>query len=66
VAELTAALRDTRRRVVLVTNEVGSGVVPATALGRAFRDRLGELNRRVATECEQVWLVVSGTPLLLR
>jgi adenosylcobinamide kinase/adenosylcobinamide-phosphate guanylyltransferase len=66
VVELTAALRDTRRRVVLVTNEVGSGVVPATASGRAFRDRLGELNRRVATECEQVWLVVSGTPLLLR
>ena len=41
-------------------------IVPATASGRAFRDRLGELNRRVAGECDQVWLVVSGTPLLLR
>ena len=66
VDALPAALRDTRRRVVLVTNEVGSGVVPGTASGRAFRDRLGELNRRVAGECDQVWLVVSGIPMLLR
>jgi len=66
VDALTAAWRATRRTVVAVSDEVGSGVVPATASGRAFRDRLGELNRRVATECEQVWLVVSGTPLLLR
>ena len=66
VDTLTAALRNTRRRVILVTNEVGSGIVPATASGRAFRDRLGELNRRVAGECDRVWLVVSGTPLLLR
>jgi adenosylcobinamide kinase/adenosylcobinamide-phosphate guanylyltransferase len=63
---LTAALRSTRRRVVLVTNEVGSGIVPATAAGRSFRDRLGELNRRVARECDQVWLIVAGTPTQLR
>jgi adenosylcobinamide kinase/adenosylcobinamide-phosphate guanylyltransferase len=66
VDALTSALRDTGRRVILVTNEVGSGIVPATAPGRDFRDRLGELNRRVATECDQVWLVVAGTPLQLR
>lgn len=63
---LTAAIRNTPRRVVLVTNEVGSGIVPATAAGRTFRDRLGELNRRVARECDEVWLVVAGTPLQVR
>jgi adenosylcobinamide kinase/adenosylcobinamide-phosphate guanylyltransferase len=66
VDDLVAALRSTRRRVVLVTNEVGSGIVPATPSGRSFRDRLGELNRRVAAESDQVWLVVAGTPLQLR
>jgi adenosylcobinamide kinase/adenosylcobinamide-phosphate guanylyltransferase len=63
---LASALRNTRRRVVLVTNEVGSGIVPASAAGRAFRDRLGGLNRRIARECDQVWLVVAGMPLQLR
>jgi adenosylcobinamide kinase/adenosylcobinamide-phosphate guanylyltransferase len=63
---LAAALRNSRRRVVIVTNEVGSGIVPATASGRRFRDRLGELNRRIAAESDEVWLVVAGTPLQLR
>ena len=65
-AELATALRATRRRVVLVTNEVGSGIVPATPAGREFRDRLGTLNRQAAAQCDQVWLVVAGTPLRLR
>lgn len=66
VAELVAAVRGTRRPVVLVTNEVGSGVVPATAAGRRFRDELGRLNAAVAAECEQVLLVVAGQVLVLR
>ncbi|MFI1826890.1 bifunctional adenosylcobinamide kinase/adenosylcobinamide-phosphate guanylyltransferase [Streptomyces sp. NPDC020412] len=66
VAELVAAVRAARRTVVAVTNEVGAGVVPATASGRRFRDELGRLNAAVAAECEQVLLVVAGHPLLLR
>ncbi|MGW2601719.1 bifunctional adenosylcobinamide kinase/adenosylcobinamide-phosphate guanylyltransferase [Streptomyces klenkii] len=66
VAELVAAVRATRRTVVLVSNEVGSGVVPATASGRRFRDELGRLNTMVATECEHVLLVVAGQALALR
>ncbi|CAM5722242.1 hypothetical protein SCALM49S_03236 [Streptomyces californicus] len=66
VAELVAAVRGTRRPVVLVTNEVGSGVVPATSAGRRFRDELGRLNAAVAAECEQVLLVVAGQVLVLR
>ncbi|MYY02282.1 bifunctional adenosylcobinamide kinase/adenosylcobinamide-phosphate guanylyltransferase [Streptomyces sp. ATexAB-D23] len=64
--ELVAAVRGTRRSVVLVTNETGSGVVPATAAGRRFRDELGRLNAAVAEECEQVLLVVAGQVLTLR
>ncbi len=65
-AELVAAVRATRRPVVLVSNEVGSGVVPATASGRRFRDELGRLNARVAGECEHVLLVVAGQATVLK
>ena len=65
-AELAAAWRSARRPVVAVSNEVGSGVVPATASGRRFRDALGRLNAAIAAESEQVLLVVAGTVLPLR
>ncbi|MEU3459990.1 bifunctional adenosylcobinamide kinase/adenosylcobinamide-phosphate guanylyltransferase [Streptomyces sp. NPDC006733] len=65
-AALTAAWRATRRTVVAVSNEVGSGVVPATASGRRFRDELGRLNTAVAGESEHVLLVVAGQALTLR
>ncbi|MFJ7586028.1 bifunctional adenosylcobinamide kinase/adenosylcobinamide-phosphate guanylyltransferase [Streptomyces sp. NPDC097617] len=65
-AELVAAVRATRRQVVLVSNEVGSGVVPATASGRRFRDELGRLNAAVAGECEHVLLVVAGLVNVLK
>jgi adenosylcobinamide kinase/adenosylcobinamide-phosphate guanylyltransferase len=65
-AELTAAWRATRRTVVAVTNEVGSGVVPATPSGRRFRDELGRLNTTLAAESDHVLLIVSGLPLPLR
>lgn len=66
VAELAGAVRDTHRTVVAVSNEVGSGVVPATASGRRFRDELGRLNAAFGAECEQVLLVVAGAVLPLR
>ncbi|MQS07727.1 bifunctional adenosylcobinamide kinase/adenosylcobinamide-phosphate guanylyltransferase [Streptomyces alkaliphilus] len=66
IGELAGAIRTTPRTVVAVSNEVGSGVVPATPAGRRFRDELGRLNAAVATECEQVLLVVAGTVLPLR
>ncbi|MFF7213531.1 bifunctional adenosylcobinamide kinase/adenosylcobinamide-phosphate guanylyltransferase [Streptomyces sp. NPDC008238] len=66
VGELTAAWRATRRTVVAVSNEVGSGVVPATASGRRFRDELGRLNVALAEESEHVVLVVAGQALALR
>ncbi|MEV7001088.1 bifunctional adenosylcobinamide kinase/adenosylcobinamide-phosphate guanylyltransferase [Streptomyces sp. NPDC093982] len=66
VQELTQAVRATRRTVVAVSNEVGSGIVPATASGRRYRDELGRLNAAFAGECEQVLLVVAGQALVLR
>ncbi|HET6859532.1 MAG TPA: bifunctional adenosylcobinamide kinase/adenosylcobinamide-phosphate guanylyltransferase, partial [Streptomyces sp.] len=65
-AELVAAVRSTRRTVVAVSNEVGSGIVPATASGRRFRDELGRLNTTIAAECEHVLLVVAGQAVPLR
>ncbi|MEV6589287.1 bifunctional adenosylcobinamide kinase/adenosylcobinamide-phosphate guanylyltransferase [Streptomyces acidicola] len=66
VRELTEALRETRRTVVAVSNEVGSGIVPATASGRRYRDELGRLNAAFASECEHVLVVVAGQALPLR
>ncbi|GII01916.1 bifunctional adenosylcobinamide kinase/adenosylcobinamide-phosphate guanylyltransferase [Planobispora takensis] len=63
--ELVAAWRETRSRVVAVSDEVGLGVVPATSSGRAFRDALGRLNQRLAAESEDVALVVAGRLLPL-
>ena len=51
--------------VVLVTNEVGMGVVPEHRSGRIFRDLLGIVNQRVADECDDVLLVVAGRVLKL-
>jgi adenosylcobinamide kinase/adenosylcobinamide-phosphate guanylyltransferase len=63
---LVTAWRRTRRRLVAVSNEVGSGVVPATESGRAFRDALGRLNAAIAAESDEVWLTVAGIPQRLR
>jgi adenosylcobinamide kinase/adenosylcobinamide-phosphate guanylyltransferase len=66
VDALLAAWAGTRRRVVAVSNEVGSGIVPATPAGRRFRDELGVLNARVATGAQRVWLLTAGLPSRLR
>ena len=52
--------------VVAVSDEVGSGIVPATASGRRFRDALGELNQRLAASADEVWLVTAGIARRLR
>ncbi len=60
VDDLIGAWRQAPGRVVAVSDEVGSGVVPPTRSGRLFRDRLGQLNQRLAAESEEVVLVVAG------
>ena len=65
VDDLLDAWRTTDAEVVLVTNEVGSGVVPPTASGRYLRDLLGSLNARLAADADAVHLVVAGRVLAL-
>lgn len=62
---VVAALGAARGPVVLVTNEVGLGVVPAHRSGRLFRDLLGTVNQRLGAACDEVHLVVAGRVLVL-
>lgn len=52
--------------LLFVSNEVGSGIVPTSALGREFRDAQGRLNQRVAASCDTVVHVVAGLPLQIK
>ncbi len=52
--------------VVLVSNEVGFGIVPDNAQARQFRDRQGRLNQRIAARADRVVLVVAGLPMLVK
>jgi adenosylcobinamide kinase/adenosylcobinamide-phosphate guanylyltransferase len=63
---LCDALASAQCPVVLVSNEVGSGVVPAFQMGRRYRDLLGEINQRVAAIADSVILMVAGLPLALK
>lgn len=65
-AELVDAWQHCPGRVVLVSNEVGSGVHPETRSGRIFADELGRLNSELAAVADEVVLVVAGLPLWLR
>jgi adenosyl cobinamide kinase/adenosyl cobinamide phosphate guanylyltransferase len=64
--ELVAAVRTAPGQVVLVSAEVGLGVVPATRSGRLFRDELGALNAALAQVCDEVVLLVAGLPVRLK
>jgi len=66
VDALVEAVRAAQGRVVLVSAEVGLGVVPATRAGRLFRDELGALNAALARVCDEVLLLVAGLPLRLK
>jgi adenosylcobinamide kinase/adenosylcobinamide-phosphate guanylyltransferase len=63
---LLDTLPDLPGLIVLVSNEVGLGLVPETPLGRYFRDEAGWLNQAVAARCDQVTLVAAGLPLRLK
>lgn len=66
VADLLDAVAAAPGRVVLVSAEVGLGVVPGTRAGRLFRDELGALNAALAAASDEVLLLVAGLPLRLK
>lgn len=65
-AALCAALSGARSPVVLVSNEVGLGIVPDNAMARAFRDHAGRLHQEVAALSDNVYFVAAGLPLKMK
>ena len=65
-AALMAALRDCRCPAVIVSNEVGQGIVPDNALSRNFRNAQGTLNQTIAAQADLVVAVMAGLPLTLK
>lgn len=63
---LLSALKNSNGRVILVSNEIGLGVIPMGAQVRQFVDALGVLNQRVAAVCDSVTLMTAGLPLQLK
>lgn len=66
VDQLLTAVGGLSSTVVVVSNEVGMGIVPAYPLGRWFRDALGEANQQVAAQADRVVYVVAGLPMALK
>ena len=68
-AEIQAILAAQQARalhLIIVTNEVGMGIVPAYALGRVYRDLIGRANQQIAAAANAVYLVVAGIPIEIR
>ena len=65
-AALVQAVAQADNHVVLVTNEVGLGIVPMNALARRFRDEAGWLAQDLARVCDQVHLCVAGIPVTVK
>ncbi|MEG3165999.1 bifunctional adenosylcobinamide kinase/adenosylcobinamide-phosphate guanylyltransferase [Sphingomonas sp. PB2P19] len=66
VDALVSTIAAARGTIVLVSNEVGYGIIPDNALARRFRDAAGILNQRVAAAADRVYLVAAGLPLRLK
>lgn len=66
ISELLEALPSLPGQILLVSNEVGLGIVPEHPLGRRFRDEAGRLHQRIASLCDQVIFTVSGMPLVMK
>jgi adenosylcobinamide kinase / adenosylcobinamide-phosphate guanylyltransferase len=60
------AARDLNANLVVVSNEVGLGLVPEYRIGRLYRDALGRANQRLAAAVDEVYLLVAGTPMIVK
>lgn len=66
IKAVLAKLRKSDKKVFIVSNEVGGGVVPDTELGRKFRDIVGKVNQIIAKSSDEVYLVVAGLSMKLK
>ncbi len=66
IEKLFITVRDSNLHLIAVTNEVGSGIVPDSKLGREFRDIAGRINQRMANQAEEVWLLTCGIPMKIK
>jgi adenosylcobinamide kinase/adenosylcobinamide-phosphate guanylyltransferase len=64
--DLLGALSARKQAVTIVSNEVGTGIVPENPLGRKFRDLAGHLNQKIAEKADGVVLVIAGLPMYLK
>lgn len=66
IEELLKGVSQADATVIMVTNELGSGIVPENLLGRVFRDIAGRVNQHIAEHCDEVFITVCGLPLKLK
>jgi len=66
IDELIDCLNRIPASFIIVTNEVGTGLVPVNRVGRAYRDLLGKANQRLAERTDEVYLMVSGLPVKIK
>jgi adenosylcobinamide kinase/adenosylcobinamide-phosphate guanylyltransferase len=66
IEELIDCMESTNASFIIVTDEVGSGLVPADIMSRLYRDFLGKANQMLAQHADEVYLVVVGIPLLIK
>ena len=64
--QLCQAIRSSKASVIVVSNEVGSGIVPAYRSGRIYRDLLGQMNQEIAKIADKVVLMIAGIPLTVK
>jgi len=66
ITPLIETARASAATIIFVTNEVGCGIHPETAIGREFRDRAGILNQRIAAAADEVYFMAFGQPLRVK
>jgi len=66
VDNLISAFRETQADLILVSNEVGLGLVPDNPLGRCYRDLLGRVNQQLAAQADTVYFLIAGLPMKVK
>jgi adenosylcobinamide kinase/adenosylcobinamide-phosphate guanylyltransferase len=66
INELVECINHTDASFIIVTNEVGTGLVPANRVGRLYRDLLGKTNQLLAQQVDEVYLMVAGLPVQIK